>query len=154
MEDKLWELPVFARDVNFTDGASNNTIFANDASLITGTELQGTGRYPDSISGVRIPTLHRYVEALILVALRSEPSALSTCLWVSELVYVVHLVKLDQLGHPAFRQFCDQVLNRGAGFKAMIQHGREALGSRLRNDTHWNDVQGIRANWEEHITLS
>lgn len=129
MEDKLWELPGFEQGVDFTDGASNNIIFANDPSLIVGTELQGSGRFPDSIPGVRIPTLQRYVEALILLALR-EPKAFSTCAWVSELVYVVHLVKLDRLGHSAFRQFCDRVLKGSDGLKIMIQQAQEALGPR------------------------
>jgi hypothetical protein len=102
MEDKLWELPVFGQGINFTDGPSNNIISANDTSLAVGTTFQGRGRFPDSVSGVRIPTLHRYVEALILLALR-ELKAFSTCAWVSELVYVVHLVDMDRLGHPAFR---------------------------------------------------
>ena len=145
IEDKLWELPVSDQGVNFTDGANNNIIFANDASLTIGTELQGTGRFLDSISGVRVPTLHHYVEALILLALRYKSDSFSTCAWVSELVYLVHLVKLDRLGHPAFRQFCDRVLKGGAGFTNMIQQAQEALGPRIRNDTYENDVQGIRA---------
>ena len=145
IEDKLWELPVSDQGVNFTDGANNNIIFANDASLTIGTELQGTGRLLDSISGVRVPTLHHYVEALILLALRYKSDSFSTCAWVSELVYLVHLVKLDRLGHPAFRQFCDRVLKGGAGFTNMIQQAQEALGPRIRNDTYENDVQGIRA---------
>ncbi len=62
MEDKLWELTVLDRGVSFTDGASSNIIFANNASLVVGTELQGIGRFPSSIPGVRIPTWHRYVE--------------------------------------------------------------------------------------------
>ena len=142
-EDKLWNLPGFGRGIDFTDGPSNNIISANDKSLIVGTELQGIGRFPDSVEGVRIPTLHRYVEALILLALR-EPDAF----WVSELVYVVGLVDMDRLDHPAFRQFCARVLKGGRGFKEMIKQGHEALGPRIRKDTHWNDVQAIRATWE------
>jgi hypothetical protein len=147
MEDKLWELLVFGRGVNFTDGASNNVISANDASLAIGTWSQGIGCFPDSVSGVRIPTLHRYIEALILLALRCEPS-FSTCAWVSELVYVVDLVNMDRLSHPAFRQFCAQVLKEGPDFKTMIMQAQEALGPRIRKDTHLNNVQGIRATWE------
>jgi hypothetical protein len=144
MEDKLWELPVFGQGVNFTDGPSNNIISANDISLPVGTTFQGTGRFPDSVSGIRIPTLHRYVEALILLALR-DPNTFSTCAWVSELSYVADLVDMDRLGHPAFRQFCARVYKGGCGFKTMVRQAREALGSRIPKETHWNDVQAIRA---------
>jgi hypothetical protein len=144
IEDKLWTLPVHEQGVNFTDGASNNIIFANDASLVAGTELQGIGRFPDSISGVRIPTLHRYVEALILLALRCELEAFSTCAWVSELAYVSDLVNLDRLGHSAFKKFCEDQL-KGGPFVPRIQKAHEALKCRTRRDTHWNDVQVIRA---------
>jgi len=146
-EDKLWNLPGFGRGIDFTDGPTNNIISANDKSLIVGTKLQGIGRFPDSVEGVRIPTLHRYVEALILLALR-EPNGFSEGSWVSELAYVVGLVDMDRLDHPAFRQFCARMLKRGCGFKEMIRQAHEALGPRIRKDTHWNDVQAIRATWK------
>ena len=147
MEDKIYE-----RDVKFKDSACKNIIFANDASIIAGIELQGIGLFPDSISGVRIPTLQRYVEALILLALRCGPDAFLTCSWILEPVHVVQLVKLDRMGHLAFRQYCDQVLRGDAVFRTMIQQAQEALVPNERSDTHRNDVQGIRATWEEHVT--
>jgi hypothetical protein len=146
MEDKLWELPIVGKGVNFTDGASNNVISANDTSLPVGTTFRGVGRFPDSVSGIRIPTLHRYVEALILLALR-HPNTFSTSAWVSELSYVLDLVDMDRLGHLALRQFCAWVHKGGCDFKTMVRQAREVLGSRIPEDTHWDDVQEIRATW-------
>ena len=119
-EDKLWNLPGWGRGIDFTDGPSNNIISANDKSLIVGTELQGSGRFPDSVEGVRIPTLHRYVEALTLLALR-EPKSFSEGSWVSELTYVVGLVDKDRLDHHAFRRLCARMLKRECGFKEMMR---------------------------------
>jgi hypothetical protein len=135
VENKFWELPVSGRGVNFTDGPSNNITSASDTSLAVGTIFQGIGRFPDSISGVRIPTSHRYVEALVLLALRG-PMGISKSIWISDLAYVVSLVDMDRLGHPAFRQLCNLVLNGGGDFKKMIKQGQEALGSRIPKDTH------------------
>jgi hypothetical protein len=91
MEDKLWRLPVLGRGVNFADGPGSNVIFANDTSFIISTELQGIGHFPNSISGVRVPTLRRHVEALILQVVHHTPT-ISACAWVAELAYMVDLL--------------------------------------------------------------
>jgi hypothetical protein len=148
IEDKLWDIPISSLAINFTDGAINNVIFSNDPSLPIGTELQGSGCFPASISAVRISTLHRYVEAFILLALRSKSISLASCAWISELAYVVRLVELDQLGYPAFGLFFEGLL-RGVGFKIMISEAQEALGSRIRKDTHEKEVRGLRDTWED-----
>jgi hypothetical protein len=88
IDDVLWTLPVVGQRVNFTDGLSKNAIFANDSSLAIGSEMQGS-RFPNSLSGVRILTPHRYVEALILLAPRSEPGLYFMSTWISELTYVM-----------------------------------------------------------------
>ncbi len=88
--------------------------------------------------------MHRCVEAFILLALQSETKSFSTCAWVSDLVHVIRRVDLDRLGHPEFRRLCERVLKGGDGFTNMVEEAKEALGPRIRKDTHWDDVQGIR----------
>ncbi|RFU30488.1 hypothetical protein B7463_g5867, partial [Scytalidium lignicola] len=144
MEDRLWELPVRGRGVSFTDGPTNSVIFANDSSLAVGTPTQGIGRFPNSASEVRIPTLHRFVEAMALLTLQCEPNSHSTASWISELAYVANLVDQNRLSHPAFKELCTWILKRGTSFSIMIRRVREALRSRIHEDVHWNEVQKIR----------
>ena len=122
---------MLGRGVDFTDGPDGNVIFANDTSLPTEQGFQGSGQFPDLLLGVRIPTLHRYIEALILLALGSEPSSISRSAWLSELTYVVNLGKLDRLGHPAFRRFCVGFRDGGTDLRILISETQKALGPRL-----------------------
>ena len=105
MEDVLWELPIIGRGIDFVDGADRNVIFANDVSLRIGSELEGHGRFPDSISGVRVPTWQRYVEALILLTLSSDgPDGLCGYLH-KELSYMASYGDPHRFCHPAFTRF-------------------------------------------------
>lgn len=131
MEDVLWELPILGRGVDFTDGPRNNVIFANDASLSVGSELQGWGRFPESSPGTRIPTLHRYIEALILLMLSSERNSFSRNAWLSELTYVADLVNLDRLGHPAFKQFVTGLITMDNPLRVTVAEALESLHLRL-----------------------
>jgi hypothetical protein len=129
-EDRVWELQGFGCGPYFTDGATGNIIFANDVSLPICGELQGIGRYPDSVPKIRIPTLHRFVEALILLSLQPGPY---TTWWLSELAYVVSRVDMELLGHD-FRQFLENMQNPLVNLKTLLRIGRNALGDRVRRE--------------------
>lgn len=59
---------------------------------------------------------------------------------------MVDLVDVDRLGHPAFKQFCAQLLKGGVGVKDMLSQAYEDIGSRIRKDTHWNDKLELLGN--------
>lgn len=133
MEDVLWELPIIDRGVDFVDGADRNVIFANDVSLRIGSELEGSGRFPDSISGVRVPTWQRYVEALILLALSSEgPDGLCSYL-LKELSYMARYGDPHRFCHPAFTRFLLDRRRPPTTLGAVIAEALEVLGPRLHN---------------------
>ena len=133
IEDVLWELPIIERGIDFVDGVDRNVIFANDVSLRIGSELEGSGRYPDTISGVRVPTWERYVEALILLALSSKgPDGLCSCL-LKELGYMARYGDPHRLCHPAFTRFLLGMIRPPTTFRAVIAEALEVLGPRLHN---------------------
>ena len=125
-ENRIWELQGFGCGPYFTDGASGNIIFANDKSVPIGGGLQGIGRYPDFVPKVRIPTLHRFVEALILLSL--QPGIYTTW-WLSELAYVADRVDMELLGQD-FRQFLRDMRNPAINLKTLLRISRNALGDR------------------------
>lgn len=131
-EDVLWELPV-GKGVDFTDGPSNNIIFANDPTLRAGTPLGGWGRFPSSKTPVRIPTWHRYVEALILNAMTSKQLTCSFSFegWTGELLYALEKGDRDKLGHPAFTQMFNSWFRRSATSKEATIAAQEILSRRI-----------------------
>jgi hypothetical protein len=133
MEDILWELPIMERGIDFVDGPDRNIIFANDASLCMGSELERCGRFPDSISGVRVPTWQRYIEAVILLALSSEMSKYSMSGWLHELTYMTSYGDPHRLCHPAFTRFLLAMIRAPTTFRAVLAEALEVLGPRLHN---------------------
>jgi hypothetical protein len=90
--------------------------------------------------------LHRFVEALILLAANSGPRTLSGGCWLSELSYVMSLVDLEKLD-PPFQKTCRRFLGSDWIFNGLLDQGRRDLGHRLRRDTHSKDVESIRMAW-------
>lgn len=131
MEDVLWELPVIGKGIDFVDGPDQNVIFANDINLRIGSELEGSGRFPDTISGVRVPTWQRYVEALILLALSSRTDNGMCSYLVKELAYIIQYGDLQRLCHPAFTRFVLGIRHHTRPFRAVIAEALENLGPRL-----------------------
>ena len=131
IEDVLWELPIIERGVNYVDGVDGNVIFANDISQPIGSELKGFGRFPDSISGVRVPTWPRYIEALILLTLGSLKCNEPCSGWFKELGYMAAHGDPHRLGHPAFTRFFLDMFRSKSPFKAVVAEALEVLGPRL-----------------------
>ncbi|KAH8807926.1 hypothetical protein F5884DRAFT_857487 [Xylogone sp. PMI_703] len=140
MEDKLPHLPVWGRGVNYTDGPNNNVISASDHSIPIGGGAQGIGRLPQTISGVRVPTLHCYFEAMVLLALRNSPSFASYS-WITEPGFVVRLINKNNLTHPAFKEIYDWTIEGGMTYRTMIRRARESLGSRIHPYSYCNNFQ-------------
>ncbi|KAH8699363.1 hypothetical protein GQ44DRAFT_718204 [Phaeosphaeriaceae sp. PMI808] len=127
-EDVLWEVPTEGRGVAFSNGV--DIIFANDPAVPLGTSPEEWGRFPASCPGVRLPTLQRYIEALVLLFLSSDGHLYSY--WSDVLGAVTEVSIPDRFSHPAFTKLLKGLYGGSdRPSRLYIAEARESLRSRL-----------------------
>lgn len=137
-ENRLWELKGFEIHPSFTDGPDQNLIFSTDKSLPTGGgPYVGNGRYTESLPCVRIPTLRRFLEAVVLLLVRDRDTD-AAIFWQAIICYMIeYVIKPGRLSldsaDKAVAKYTEAQMYPGVSYQDALIAAAEALSERVRN---------------------
>ena len=137
-ETRFWEASGFDISPDFVDGHKGSIILANDSSLPDNTNQShiGGGRYSTTLPDVRVPTPHRFVEALVLLLVRDRGTDAATY-WNSSILYMVQYaltqgtLQKEFLEKP-FRDYIQSQATLDVPYRQALDRAQEALGDRAK----------------------